>query len=143
SYQSARWYQGSLMRASSWVKLLRGDVDVARAVRIVAPKVKGVVVQRAKRAVSGLNELLGGKLGNAAGGTASPNDIIGCLRSMVERGVDTFMLVTEHAPGIDYIDTNFGADIRALGAMASFQRTDVKGTDSTFTARWAQEYVSS
>jgi dienelactone hydrolase len=142
SYQSARWYQGSLMRASSWVKLLRGDVDVARAVRIVAPKVKDVVVQRAKRAVSGLNELLGGKLGNAAGGTASPNDIIGCLRSMVERGVDTFMLVTEHDPGIDYIDTNFGADIRALGTMATFQRTDVKGTDSTFTARWAQEHVS-
>ena len=139
SYQSARWYQGSLTRASSWMKLLRGDVDVARAVRIVAPKVKDVVVQKAKRA---MGSLLGAKLGNAAGGTASPNDIIGCLRSMVERGVDMFMLVTEHDPGIDYIDTNFGADLRSLEAMASFHRADVKGTDSTFTAQWAQQHVS-
>ncbi len=139
SYQNARWYQGSLLRASSWMKLLRGDVDVARAVRIVAPKMKDIVVQRAKRAVSGF---LGGKLGNSAGGTASPNDIIGCLRSMVERGVDMFMLVTEHDPGIDYIDTNFGDDLRSLSSMASFHRADVKGTDSTFTSRWAQDYVA-
>jgi hypothetical protein len=104
----------------------------------VAPKVKDVVIQRAKRA---MGTLLGGKLGHAAG-TAPPNDIIGCLRSMVERGVDLFMLVTEHDPGIDYIDTNFGADLRALASMANFHRADVKGTDSTFTAQWAQQYVS-
>ena len=53
-----------------------------------------------------------------------------------------FMLVTEHDPGIDYIDTNFGDDLKSLSAMASFHRADVKGTDSTFTARWSQEYVS-
>ena len=32
--------------------------------------------------------------------------------------------------------------MRALAAVPDFRRTDVKGTDHTFTARWAQEQVA-
>src|SRR5262249_3032041 len=110
TYQQARWYQGSLLRTESWLKLLRGDVDIARAVRIVAPKVKDVVVRRARRAVGGI---LGGALaggagaGNGSAKAASEADVPGCLRAMTERGVDTFLLVTENDPGVDYLEANY------------------------------------
>ena len=140
TYQQARWYQGSLLRTQSWLKLLRGDVDIARAVRIVAPKVKDVVLRRAKRAVDGL-------LGVARSGGAAPEqaveaDVPKLLHAMATRGVDTFLLVTENDPGVDYLESNYGADMRLLAALPTFHRADIRGTDNTFTARWAQEQVA-
>jgi hypothetical protein len=61
---------------------------------------------------------------------------------MVMRGVDTFLLVTENDPGVDYLESNYGADMRLLASLPSFHRTDIRGTDNTFTARWAQEQVA-
>src|SRR5262245_13326414 len=140
TYQHARWYQGSLLRTQSWLKLLRGDVDIARAVRIVAPNVKDVVLRRAKRTIDGL-------LGSARGGAAAPDqttelDVPKCLNAMATRGVDTFLLVTENDPGVDYLESNYGNDMRLLAALPSFHRTDIRGTDNTFTARWAQDQVA-
>ena len=84
----------------------------------------------------------------AAGTTAPPrterpreNDVPECLRLMAERGVDTYLVVTEHDPGVDYVDANYGREMRALASLPGFLRTDVKGTDHTFTARWAQDQV--
>lgn len=142
SYQQARAYQGSLLQTDSLKKLLRGDADVARAARIVAPK----VADQLKRAVSSaVSKALGGGR-NDGGGTSSEaqreNDVPKCLRIMAERGVDTYLVVTEHDPGVDYVDANYGREMRALAPLSGFHRTDVKGTDHTFTARWAQDFVS-
>ena len=60
---------------------------------------------------------------------------------MAERGVDSFLLVSEHDPGVDYVDSNYGAEMRRLGTVAGFRRVDIPGTDHTFTARWAQARV--
>jgi dienelactone hydrolase len=143
SYQQARWYQGSLLQPDSLKKLLRGDVDVARAARIVAPKVADQVVSRARRAVS---HLLGGGRNDSAAATSDEpreNDVPKCLRLMAERGVDTYLVVTEHDPGVDYVDANYGREMRALASLSGYLRTEIKGTDHTFTARWAQDFVSS
>jgi alpha-beta hydrolase superfamily lysophospholipase len=139
SYERARWYQRSAARGASWRKLLRGEVDVARALKLAAPKVKDLVVTRARRAV---NDLLGFvRLEAAAVERQRETDVPYCLRSMAERGVDTYLFVTEHDPGVDYVDANHGAAMRALTALPNFRRTDVPGTDHTFTARWAQQRV--
>jgi alpha-beta hydrolase superfamily lysophospholipase len=140
SYEQARWHQGSLANRESWLKLLRGDVNVARALRIVAPKVKDMVVQRATRAVS---TILGSAMGGPGG--AAPRretDVPGCLRFMAERGVDTFLLVSEHDPGVEYVDANYSRPMRELAGLSGFRRVDVPGTDHTFTAQWAQARVS-
>jgi alpha-beta hydrolase superfamily lysophospholipase len=138
SYERARWYQRSATRGASWRKLLRGEVDVARALKLAAPKVKDIVLTRARRAVT---NLLGVVRKDIATTERRETDVPFCLRSMAERGVDTYLFVTEHDPGVDYVDANYGAAMRALAALPSFRRTDVKGTDHTFTARWAQEQV--
>jgi pimeloyl-ACP methyl ester carboxylesterase len=139
SYQRARWYQASLLRTDSWKKLLRGDVNIARAVRIVAPQIKDVVVSRAKRAMTNL--LAVGRRSESAEDKALETDVPRCLRAMAERGVDTFLLVTEKDPGVDYIDANYGRPMSALASVPGFRRVDVKGTDHTFTAQWSQEHV--
>jgi pimeloyl-ACP methyl ester carboxylesterase len=140
TYEQARWHQGSLVNRESWLKLLRGDVNVARALRIVAPKVKDLVVQRATRAVTTI-------LGSAIGGPGGPaprqeTDVPACLRFMADRGVDTFLLVSERDPGVDYVDANYGRQMRALAGAPGFRRVDIAGTDHTFTAQWAQERVA-
>lgn len=143
SYQQARAYQGSLLQTDSLKKLLRGDADVARAARIVAPK----VADQLKRAVSSaVSKALGGGRHNDGDPSSSEkpreNDVPKCLRIMAERGVDTFLVVTEHDPGVDYVDANYGREMRALASLSGYLRTEVKGTDHTFTARWAQDFVS-
>ena len=139
SYQQARSYQGSLPQTGSLKKLLRGDADVAQAARIVAPK----VADQLKRAVS---KALGGGRTHDGDPSSSEkpreNDVPKCLRIMAERGVDTYLVVTEHDPGVDYVDANYGREMRALASLSGYRRTEVKGTDHTFTARWAQDYVS-
>jgi dienelactone hydrolase len=141
SYQQARSYQGSLMQTDSLKRLLRGDADITRAARIVAPKVKDQVVNRARRAMSNFLGT-GRQVDDASSAQARENDVPKCLRLMAERGVDTYLVVTEHDPGVDYVDSNYGREMRELPSVTGFSRTDVKGTDHTFTARWAQEYVA-
>ena len=138
SYQNARHIQGSLSVRDSMLKLLRGDVNVAHALRLVAPKMKDLVVQRAKRAVTTILGATGA--GDDAEGRRETN-VPACLRLMAERGVDSFLLVSEHDPGVDYVDSNYGAEMRRLGTVAGFRRVDIPGTDHTFTARWAQARV--
>jgi pimeloyl-ACP methyl ester carboxylesterase len=140
SYQQARWYESSLLRPDSIKRLLKGDVGLARAALIVAPKVKDQVVNRARRAMSSL--LGGGHANEAATNKPRENDVPKCLRQMAERGVDTYLVVTEHDPGVDYVDENYGREMRELASVPGFSRIDVKGTDHTFTALWAQELVS-
>jgi pimeloyl-ACP methyl ester carboxylesterase len=140
SYERARWSQQAVTKSDSWKELLSGDVNLKRAFQLAAPKVKDIVVKRAKRAVT---SLMGAVLPSGpAAEQRRETDVSYCLRSMAERGVDTFLFVTEHDPGVDYVDANYGPAMSALAAIPNFRRTDVKGTDHTFTALWAQEQVS-
>ena len=141
SYQQARWYERSLLQPDSIKRLLKGDVGLARAALIVAPKVRDQLVNRAKRAMSSL--LGGGSLAEEpAPQKPNENDVPKSLRMMAERGVETHLVVTERDPGVDYVDQNYGREMRELASVPGFSRTDVKGTDHTFTALWAQETVA-
>jgi pimeloyl-ACP methyl ester carboxylesterase len=63
------------------------------------------------------------------------------LRRIVERGVDTLLIVSEKDPGVHYVDTHWGDAMRALGDLPGFWREDVPGTDHNFTSIWAQDTV--
>jgi pimeloyl-ACP methyl ester carboxylesterase len=140
SYERARWSREAVARSDSWKDLLSGDVNLTRAFKLAAPKVKDLVVKRARRAVT---NLMGAVLPNApATEQRRETDVPYCLRSMAERGVDTYLFVTDHDPGVDYVDANYGPAMNALSSIPNYRRTNVMGTDHTFTARWAQEQVS-
>jgi dienelactone hydrolase len=125
SFKGARWYQESLHRKDSWLKLLRGQVDLVRVARTMAPK----AAEMLKRKVVSLV---------ARGDDSVP----GRLRALCRRGLDVLLLVAPHDPGIDYVDANFGKEMRALEATEGFERVTIDGTDHTFTALWAQRRVA-
>jgi dienelactone hydrolase len=129
AHQHARYYEGSALRAASWRKVLRGEVDLARVARVMLPKLGELWRAR------GLELLRGGK-------GSAPTDVPRSLRQLAERGVDTFVLATDKDPGIDYVDTHFGDAMRALRAVPGFRRETVRGTDHTFTSLWAQRHVA-
>jgi dienelactone hydrolase len=127
SFKGARWYQESLHRKESWMKLLRGDVNLVRVARALAPKVLRLLERKLRGLVAraGADETVPGRLQRLSG-----------------RGVDTLLVVAPHDPGIDYVDANFAPGMRALAAAPGFQRIEVAGTDHTFTALWAQQRVA-
>jgi dienelactone hydrolase len=128
SFKGARWYQDALHRKDAWVKLLRGQVDLVRVARTVAPKALQILRRGARRLV----ERDDGDAGS----------VPARLRGLAERGVDLLLVVAPHDPGIDYVDANFGAGMAALRQVANFRRAEVPGTDHTFTALWAQRAVA-
>jgi hypothetical protein len=141
SYKRARWYQDSLFRAASWKKALRGEVDFRRALGMVLPKARDLVVRRAEGLVSGVLGRLRGR-GEQPAESAQHNDVPKCLRLMAERGVDTFLVASEKDPGVDYVDVHFGKAMKSLDGVPGYRREDFLGTDHTFTSLFAQAKVS-
>jgi alpha-beta hydrolase superfamily lysophospholipase len=133
SYQRARHYQDSFFRLESWKKALRGEVNVRRALGLVAPKVKDLVRKRLARVIPQPAEKQNG---------AKHNDVPACLRMMAERGVDTFLVASEKDPGVDFVDIQFGKAMQSLKGVRGYRREDFMGVDHTFTSLYAQEKVS-
>ena len=127
-YEKARTTQDSMFRANAWKRLLKGQVDVARVMRTVLPKVKDQVIRR----VSALMPR-----------AEAPRslDVPGCLRLMAERG-DAFLVVSEKDPGVDYVDSQFPGWRQGLAEMSGFRREDFLGTDHTFTSLYSQKQVA-
>jgi pimeloyl-ACP methyl ester carboxylesterase len=130
--KGARYYQDSLFKKEKWVKLIKGEVDVVRAARMVAPKLKTMAIKRATKLVDRFR-----------GRADQPQieDVPSALRAMAERGVDTFLVVTIRDPGVDFIDTHYGEGMKGLAAVKNFRREDLAGTDHTFTSVWSQSHV--
>jgi hypothetical protein len=123
----------SFFRKESWKKLARGDVDVARVARMIAPKVKLEAMARVKR------------LFGRTAGEAEPDerpDVPGWIREMAERGVETLLVATVHDAGVEFADAFYGKKMRELSSgVPRFRRVDLEGTDNTFTSVHAQEVV--
>jgi len=126
SFKGARWYQDSMKRKDSWLKLLRGEVDLVRVARAVAPKAARMIGRKMRRLVA----------------HGEDHSVPAQLRALCERGLDVFLVVAPHDPGIDYVDANFASGMRALGMVPGFERATIDGTDHTFTALWAQRRVA-
>ena len=133
AYKGARYYQTSLFKKEKWLKLLKGEVDLARVARMVAPKLKGMAVHSIQRALE--------RVRPRSERDDEHADVPECLRVMAQRGVDTFLLVAENDPGVDYVDVHFGKRMRELASLENYRREDLHGTDHTFTSVWAQQHV--
>lgn len=132
-YKDARYYQNSFFKKEKWLKLLSGQVNIARVGKLVVPKIKGVAVRSVKRVLD--------RVRLTSKGDGEHDDVPACLRGMASRGVDTFLLVTVHDPGVDYVDVQFGTKMQELNAVANYRREDLTGTDHTFTSVWSQQHV--
>ena len=122
-------YKGLMSHKQAWLKLLREPWNVPRIASTFAAKLERSMMWGIKGFFSKTDEISdGGHLPTR-------------LRSLVDSGVDIFLLVTEDDPGIKYVDANFGKEMRSLLRVSGFRRHDLKGTDHTFTALFAQKKV--
>jgi dienelactone hydrolase len=124
--------------------------DFAFQMGLCDPRVAGAVILNPRTFC--VNDLAQVETGNPPGVLAAAGRVRGIegeaapvpesLRRMVERGVDTFLVVTEKDPGVSYVDERWGSEMRALAGRAGFRREDVPGADHNLTSLWAQETVS-
>lgn len=147
AYEQARYYEDSFFRPESWRKALRGEVNFRRAASMLAPKIVGAARRQLERFLAGARGGRGqaGKADEPVE-TSTPkevvNDVPACLRMMAGRGVDTFLVVSEKDPGVDYVDGLFGREMAALSSVRGFRRKDFLGTGHTFTSLHTQREVS-
>jgi pimeloyl-ACP methyl ester carboxylesterase len=126
NYQRPRYYLEALGDRKKLMRLLRGEVDIKRALAALYNNV--VDLLRRRRATRAT--------------TRSREDVPTSLGRLAGRGVDTLLLVTAQDPGVAYVDSHFGAGMRALEQLSCFRRIDIPGTDHTFTSVYAQRFVA-
>src|SRR5262249_51231373 len=96
TYKRARYYFDSFRDPQKLLRLIRGDVMIGRAIRMMLANVRRI--WQRKRATQ------------SASGTL--NDVPACLRLMANGGVDTLLVVSEHDPGVEYVDHHFARGMR-------------------------------
>lgn len=128
----AQYYQSGLRDLERWKKMIRGEVDLVRVGGVLRAKIESSVKRRLAR-------FLGGQ---AAAESPEARDVVRDLRSMAERGADTFLLHSEDDPGLVYLLKYFGKGLGELAGVRGFRREVVKGTDHTFTPVWSQDLLS-
>ena len=129
----ATYYESAVWDLDRWKRVLRGEVDMRRVAGIMRAKVESAAKRRIAR-------LLGQK--PVQEDKPEARDVIGDLRSMANRGVDTFLLCSEDDPGLVYLLKYFGPELNTLDGIANYRRELVKGTDHTFTPLWSQDVLS-
>lgn len=128
--EQARFVEGSIGQKEKWVKLLKGQVNIGWHLRNLAPNLKGL----AQRKLSRVFEKIAPRRGDS-------ESVPTRLRHMAGRGVDTLLVVSQHDPGVEYVDIHFPSEMKALANVAGFRRVDFIGTDHTFTSLYAQKKV--
>ena len=130
---NAKYYQSGLFDLERWKKMVRGEVDLLRVAGILRAKVESSARRRLAR-------LFGDRM--KAAQSPEARDVIRDLRSMAERGTDTFLLCSEDDPGLVYLMKYFGGGLQELSGVRGFRREVVQGTDHTFTPLWSQDALS-
>ena len=122
-HRSQQW-QNSIFSKEKWVQLIRGEL-------VLGPILRGLV---GDILVKSRRRLRGEK-------TPEIKDVPESLEWMAKKGVDTLLVATVGDPGVKFVDTNFSEKMKALEKVTGFRRKNFKGTDHTFTSRYAQTLV--
>jgi pimeloyl-ACP methyl ester carboxylesterase len=123
--KSTSFYSRALVGAETWMRLLRGDVNVNVIVR-------GLVHKGWERTRHSLARSLRG-----------PSTVAQAFRSMTKRGTDVLVVCGADDGGRDVIDAHLGTNALLMQHDPHFRFEILEGTDHTFSPRWAQEKLLS
>jgi dienelactone hydrolase len=131
NYAESRRYSQSAREMGSWIRLIRGEVNVRNALR--------VGYRRAIELASGAAESVGRRLGL----TAKPGEDVGRdLARISARGVTTLLVFSEGDPGLDFLRRRYARDVRLLERdRKNFSMRVVEGADHTFTRLEARDQL--
>ncbi len=116
----------------NWRLLLRGETGLRGSLLRVA--------QVSRTAARSLAEKLRALLGRSEG-PVPVADVPAEMRRLLDRGVDTLLVVGERDVGILYVEMFFREQMRALERIRGFRRVDIKGIDHLFTGLHAQDLL--
>ena len=123
NYAESRRYSRSAREISSWLRLIRGQVNVRYALR--------VGFRRAIELAGGVAESIGRRLGLGAN---TDEDLGRDLARISARGVTTLLVFSEGDPGLDFVRRRYAREVRLLERdRQNFSMRVVEGADHTFT----------
>ena len=133
--RSMRFYRSRLLDASTWKRLVTGQVNLG----VILFGMAAIVRKRLALRLAGLRSAL------VAGSTpAMPRstDIRGIFRGFLQRGVEVFLVFSANDGGLDEVETHLGPNAARLRKHEHFKFQIVDGADHTFTPLWAQRRLS-
>ena len=130
NYTESRHYASSARRWTTWVRLLRGQVEVRRASRI------GYL--RARDAVRAKHAALARRLRLRAD---EPENPARDFERLVGQGTDVLLLFSDGEPGHHHLRLHYGREVSRLQRASAFQLCAVDGADHTFTSPDARQRV--
>ncbi len=125
--RSTRSYVAVLRRKGGWQRLLRGELNVGRALWTL----QGRAQQRLA--------LTAGRLARRVGVRAAPATPLQAMRTLAARGVRILLLVGTGDAGLDTVSAHLGPDGRHLAALSGAQILLLPGLDHLISRRQMQE----
>jgi pimeloyl-ACP methyl ester carboxylesterase len=132
NYYESRRYSRAAREVGSWVKLVRGQVNVRHAA--------SVAYRRMREVAGAMATTLWQRLGwRDTGGENVADD----LARIGERGVDVLLVFSEGDPGLDFVRRRYARPLRLLERRsANFALRVIPGADHTFTRREARQRLA-
>lgn len=125
-YKSTDFYRRALLRATLYLRLLRGEVDVNG----IAARLWTLLGARLRRAVDGLLNR----------GTADEG-VLPKMKHLGARGTRTLMIMSVQDDGLDYVEFHLGRRGSRLGRDPNFRMVMVEDADHTFSTVASQRVV--
>jgi alpha/beta superfamily hydrolase len=120
AYRDANWYRRSALKAESWRKALRGEVDLVRVGRVLAAR----LAVYAERRLNGTDSLA-----RAFG-------------EICRRGTRVLLVYSADDPGLDHLRDELGGALDRLKQDPHFALEVIDGADHTFTPLASQESLA-
>lgn len=113
-------YRTNALRFSSWLKLLRGRVNLWELAHVLARRVRGMTVRSLRAPARWL-------------GISIPDDLPGELRAALKHNVELHFVFAQGDPGLELLRTQGGGIARRLLARGQIGLEQIEGADHTFT----------
>jgi pimeloyl-ACP methyl ester carboxylesterase len=123
----------TVSRKSNWIKLLRGDAGLKGSMTRI--------VQLAKTASVSAKQKLRALILRQAPNGAPIVDVPADMQRLLDRGVETLLLVGERDVGIMHVEFHFRKEMKALERHRRFHRLTITGVDHLFTSLYAQDVM--
>jgi dienelactone hydrolase len=125
NYYESRRYSRSVREVGSWVRLMRGEVNVRHAA--------SVGYRRMREVTGGAATAFRRRLGLVR---HDPENVAADFARMSERGVDVLLVFSEGDPGLDFVQRRYARDLTLLQHdRTNFVMQVVADADHTFTRR--------
>jgi hypothetical protein len=118
-------YRTNALRLDSWLKLLRGNVDMVELSRVLSRRLRSM----AMAPLRGVARILG---------IPPRDDLPAELRSIVANGIKLCFVFADSDPGQELLNSLGGSTARRLVDQGTIRVRIITGADHTFTDRQAR-----